>query len=330
MNDRRLSVFPGAANTRPRRRQGVWPAMLLGALALTPTLPATENVPHAPFAQWADLPAHGQLVAGIFYDESEAYHMWAGNTYHNVTWPAGGERYGNDITQGWLAFQYGIADKWAADLSVGYTTVGWRYFSNYSQDGAPQSTSGLMDTSLGVRYQIFNEAEAKSKWTPTLTFRAGAVLPGTFAQDFPFAPGVRSAAIEPELLARKHFGWTGLGAYGDALFRWNRTTANDQYIVAVGLFQQIKGWELQVGYKRLGSTSGEDIVFDSGTREIFYPVSLRENRDSIEAGFSYTTSKRHWQYGFYSCTVLDGANSDGKFWFGGYLNIPITVYTPKP
>jgi hypothetical protein len=322
---------PMMSKTGPSRwgatgQPALW-AALLPALAL-PAL-GSENVPHAPFAQWADLPTQGQLVVGAFYDESEAYHIWAKNSFHDVTWHANGERYGIDINQGWLSFQYGIVDKWAADLSIGYTTSGWRYFSNYSTDGSPQSTSGLMDTAFGVRYQVCNEAMASSKWTPTLTLRAGAILPGTYSQDFPFSPGVRSAAVEPEVLVRKHFGWTGLGAYGDALFRWNRTTANDQYQVAVGLFQQIKGWEIQAGYKHLGSTSGEDIVFSEDTRLIDYPVSLRENRDAIEAGFSYTTAKHHWQFGFYSCTVLDGANSDGKFWFGGYINVPITIYTPK-
>jgi len=300
-------------------------AALLGGLALTPGLRASENVPHAAFAQWANLPESGQLVAGVFYDESEAYHIWAGNTYHNVTMHSGGEEYGIDINQGYITLQYGITEKWAADLAVGYTTVGWRSFAyGSSVPGSVQSTSGLMDTSIGVRYQILNEAQAQSKWTPTLTFRAGAVLPGTYSQGFPFAPGTRSAAIEPELLFRKHFGWTGLGLYGDGLFRWNRTTHNDQYIAATGLFQQIKGWELNAGYRHLGTVTGDSITLDAdGT--IVYPVKLRENNDSLEAGFSYTTPKRHIQYEFYTRTVVDGANSDGKFWFGGGINVPFTL-----
>jgi hypothetical protein len=309
------STRPAAASAVVRILLALSLALLLAGRGWT-----SENVAHAPFAQWANLPEARQFIVGVFYDESESYHMWAKNTYYDVTVHSGGERYGIDITQGWVTAQYGITERWAVDLSVGYTTVGWRKFS---QDSGSESTSGLMDTAFGVRYQICNESQQGSPWMPTLTFRAGGILPGTYSQDFPFAPGVRSAAVEPELLVRKHFGWTGLGAYGDALFRWNRTTANDQYIVAVGLFQQIKGWEIQAGYRHLGSTSGEDIVYDpNNPSAIYYPVSVRENNDSIEAGFSYTTSKRHWVYGFYSRTVLDGANSDGKFWFGGYLNVP--------
>ena len=120
------------------------------------------------------------------------------------------------------------------------------------------------------------------------------------------------------------------GGYGDALFRWNRTTANDQYLASIGLFQQIKGWEIQAGYRRLGTVSGDDIIYDPATPStINYPVAVRENSDSIEAGFNYTTSKRHWQFGFYSRTVVDGGNSDGKFWFGGYVNVPFTIFKPK-
>lgn len=280
--------------------------------------PASENVPHRPFAQWADVPEHGQFVVGALYEESEAYHIWTGSQSHNVTVKAGGERYGIDVNQGYFALQYGLTERWAADLNIGGTTVGWRYFSN----GKIQETTGLMDTCFGVRYQLFNEAKANSLWTPTLTFRAGAVLPGTFRKDFAFAPGTRSAAIEPELLLRKHFGWPGLGVYADGLFRWNRTSANDQYLNVIGLFQQFKGWELDVGYRYLHTITGSEIVLNPD-QSIQYPRDVREINHSIEAGFSYTTPRRHIRYGFHSRTVFDGSNSDRKFWLGGSIDFPI-------
>jgi hypothetical protein len=268
---------------------------------------------------WADVPDPGQFVVGILYEQSEAYHIWAGSDYHNITVKSGGEEYGIDITQGYLAVQYGLTEKWALDLNVGYTTAGWRYFN--STNGHVQSTSGLMDTSFGVRYQIFNEKQAEHDWMPTLTFRAGAVLPGSFDEGFPFAPGTRSAAIEPGLLARKHFGWPGLGAYADCFFRWNMTTHNDLYSASIGLFQQIKQWELNFGYRHLQTITGEDIVLGED-HSIFYPRKLREISDTLEYGFSYTTSKWHWRWGFNGRTVVDGSNTDGKFWVGGSLDVP--------
>jgi hypothetical protein len=304
-------------------------------LAVTQNVSASEDVPHAAFAQWADLPAPGQLVAGLFYDESESYHIWAnGGQRYNIDSPSGGEHYGIDVNQGWLTLQYGITKKWAADLNVGATTVGWRNFSNGGTSGSIRSTTGLMDIAFGVRYQIFNEADdTNSSWIPTLTFRAGAVLPGGYTQNFPFEPGVRSAAIEPELLAKKHFGWPGFGAYGDLLYRWNRTTGNDQVIGSVGLSQQIKGWEFDVGYRRLQTIGGVDLLYDSTTKTLSTTGSdpnafseLREINDSIEAGFSYTTPKHRIKYSFYTRTVFDGNNSDQKFWIGAGIEMPFQIF----
>ena len=298
---------------------------LLLALGLAQTALGSENAPQMPFAEWANLPAPGQFVLGAVYEQSKSYQIWAGGQQYDIKVRSGGENYGIDIRQGYFALQYGINERWAADLEFGGTTVGWRAFSAGNQI---QSTTGLMDTGLGVRYQIFNEAQCtNSPWIPTLTFRAGAMLPGTYNQDFIYAPGFRSAAIQPELLVRKHFGWTGLGAYGDLLYRWNMTTENDNYMIAVGLFQQIKGWELDAGYMHMQTVSGTDITFAAPgvLYTINYPRDVREITDSIQAGFSYTTSKRHWKYGFHANIVVDGNNSDNKPWFGASIEIPIQI-----
>src|SRR5205809_6708612 len=69
--------------------------LLLGSL--TRTLLASENVPHWPFADWADVPGRSQFVLGLVYEESEAYHIWAGGQYHNVNVKSGGESHGIDI-----------------------------------------------------------------------------------------------------------------------------------------------------------------------------------------------------------------------------------------
>jgi hypothetical protein len=103
----------------------------------------SEDVPHRPFAEWANLPAPGQLVVGLVYEESEAYHLYAQGRVHDVTFRAAdGEKYGIDINQGYLALQYGLLEKWAIDLNVGAATLGWRYFDN----GTVHSTVGLMDS----------------------------------------------------------------------------------------------------------------------------------------------------------------------------------------
>lgn len=295
---------------------------------LPPALLASENVPHRPYAEWAEVPAQGQFVFGLVYEESEAYRIWADRESHDITVKSSGESYGIDINQGYLALQYGITEKWAADFNIGATTVGWRAFDTNHE---VRSTTGLMDWSFGVRYQICNETNAGCSWLPTLTFRAGAVLPGTYSQSIAFAPGVRSAAIEPEFLARKHFGWPGFGAYADVLYRWNRTTGNDQYIASIGIFQQIQRWELDAGYRHMQTISGGDITLDNPAdfSTLHYPRDVREINDAIEAGFSYRTSKRRIRYAFDSRTVIDGSNTDRKFWVGGSIEIPFDTWRSK-
>lgn len=312
-----MSIQEKTVRSRPPRWLGV---AFLACLPFAPSAFGSENVPHRPFAVWADLPAQGQFIAGVVYEESEAYHIYVNGRSENITYHSkDGESYGIDINQGFITLQYGISARLAADLNIGGTTVGWRYFSS---SGSIQSTTGLMDASLGIRYQLFNETNSDSCWLPTLTFRAGGVLPGTYDEDFPFAPGVASAAVEPEVLVRKHFGWPGFGMFGDALYRWNTASAGDQYMASVGLFQQIKGWELDVGYRHLQAISGSDISFDPASpTSLVYPRDVREINDSLEGGFSYTTKKR-LRYGFHSRWVIGGNNSDRKFWVGGSFEIP--------
>jgi hypothetical protein len=290
-------------------------ASLLGAAALQ----ATENVPRKPFAQWADLPEVGQFVITPWYMESEAYHVWSGKTRVDINKELQGEDYGIDYMQGIIAMEYGISKRWAADLNIGFTTVGTRSFNS---TGASESTTGLMDTTLGVRYQIFKESEAHCPWVPTLTFRAAGILPGSYDKDFPFAPGNHSTAIEPSLLFKKHVGWQGFGFYGDALYRWMRTSGDDQYILAGGLFQEIKGFTLNVGWRHLQCLSGYDLDVQPGM-PLTYSPQVREISDSLEAGFNYRTSKRKFNYAFNIRKVLDGRNTASSFWLGVFADFPI-------
>lgn len=306
-------------------------------LAIPVNLFAGEDEARRPFAQWAEVPEPGQLLFGTFYEQSEAYHVWEqGNHRMNANYRTDDENYGIDVRQGYFTFDYGITEKWAADLNLGATTVGWRPFDN----GTIQKTTGVMDTTFGARYQIFNEhASNQPAWLPTLTFRAGGIIPGTYDRTLAFAPGNHGAAIEPSLLFRKHFGWEGFGGWGDILYRWEHTSGADQYIAAVGVFQQIKSWELDVGYRHLQTLSGENIVLGPGPNSQgaynspvtvgpnWYPTDVREISDSIDAGFNYTTSKLHWRWGFHARKTFDGSNTDSPLWLGVWLDIPFEIGT---
>lgn len=303
-------------------------------LVLNQNLMAGEDEARRPFAEWAEVPEPGQLIFGTLYEQSEAYHVWAqGNNRMPANTRVGGENYGIDVRQGYFTFNYGITKKWAADLNLGATTVGWRPFDG----GDIQKTTGVMDPTFGVRYQIFNETDTDAPpWLPTLTFRAGAIVPGVYDRHLAFTTGNHGVAIEPSILFRKHLGWEGFGIWGDVLYRWEHTIGADQYIAAAGVFQQIKGWELDLGYRHLQTLSGEDIVLgpptagQSGTyNSITYPVDVREISDSLDAGFSYTTSKRHFRWGFHARKTFDGSNTDSALWLGASLDIPLDWFKAK-
>ena len=296
---------------------------IISLLAASAPSQAGENEPRRPFAQWAELPAPGQAIVGVFYEQSEAYHVWTqGNNRAVANVRVDGENYGIDVRQGYFMLDYGIGKKWAVDLNIGATTVGWRAFDN----GPVRETTSMMDQTFGVRYQIFNEADEPSSWLPTLTFRAAAVSPGFYNRHIAFAPGNHGAAVEPSFLFRKHIGWPGFGVWGDVLYRWQHTTGADQYLAAVGLFQQIKGWEVDVGYRHLQTLSGESIILGPPTRPGTYqsidcPTDVREISDSIDAGFSYMT-QHHVRWGFRARKTYDGSNTDSALWLGAYVDVP--------
>ena len=99
---------------------------------------ASENVPHRPFAQWADVLPDGQFVLGAVYEQSDADRIWASNQHSGVS--------EDSIHQGYVALQYGINSNWTADFNIGVTSMKWRYASG----DATQTTMGLMDWSFGV------------------------------------------------------------------------------------------------------------------------------------------------------------------------------------
>jgi len=315
----------GSVNRQPDSLGGALRLGLLLLAGLPAITLATENTPRPPFAEWADVPAVGQLIVGGYYEQSEAYYVWQGHQRHNITIHASdGESYGIDVRQGYLTLDYGITKQLAADLDVGAASMGWRSFNPAA---AVEQTTGMMDFTLGIRYQLIQET-TNSFWPPTLTARLAGILPGTYNENFPFAPGNHAVGIEPSILLRKHLGWTGFGVWGDALFRWMSNPASDQYIAAFGLFQQIKRWELDAGYRHLQAITGENIVLippATGNPPpwdgIDYPRNVREISDAIDAGFSYTTRK-NWRWSFHARKVFDGSNTDSKLWLGGSVEIP--------
>src|SRR5215472_7780639 len=108
-------------NPKPLTTGALWlrlrcllaPGLIL-ALTMAQSASGSENVPHQPYAEWANVPKQGEFTLGLRFDESSSYHIWASGKQHDITVTSGGEYYGIDMNQGYVTLQYGLTERWAA------------------------------------------------------------------------------------------------------------------------------------------------------------------------------------------------------------------------
>ena len=105
-----------------------------------------------------------------------------------------------------VAMEYGLLDNLSMDLTLGYV----RAF------GDPIVNDGLYDTTIGLNYGILDEFEYDAVWVPTLSFRFGGIIAGTYDANgilFPGIPGDKASGVEAEFSVGKllpyDFGLTG-------------------------------------------------------------------------------------------------------------------------
>jgi len=173
------------------------------------------------------------------------------------------------------------------DLNIGGTTSGWRYFDNgkikinHWGDG-PRGRCAISDPGRGRGLEPLDSLAHLSRRRGI----ARALTPSTS----PFSPGVRSAAIEPELLLRKtSSAGRGLGIYGDALYRWkphHRQRPVYRGVLVCSSRSNVGSWILVIAISKpsvavtLNSISSDPTSFGY----LFRAMSVRIS-ESIEAGF---------------------------------------------
>jgi hypothetical protein len=279
---------------------------------------AAENMPKKPFGQEALIPDEHQWIVTPLYQYTEFDNVWIGGRKQDITFPVDHGFDQNDFT---IMAEYGFHTNWAVDAMIGFTDLATRAWS--TPPGSVRHTRGLSDTTYGLRYQVWNERTAESKWTPTLTLRAGGIYRGTYQKDFPFAPGSGGVGIEVEAMAQKSFGWEGLAGYATAGYRDIRSGANSQLFATVGINQKFRGVTLSAGYRHQQSTTGFDARATGITgNTIVYTSYAKEINEQFEAGIGYTDKHdRHWQ--FYYQGNFDGRNTGDKDTYGIYVSFPI-------
>lgn len=265
-------------------------SVLLAACAL-------QSVP----AQSAYVPARGTGSVTVGYSFYSFDEFWFGDTKADLPDPI--EQH-NVV----LGFEYGVTDRLALDL-----TGGWAY----NHFDLQQDHDGLIDTLIGVRYQITNEFEQPGSPLPTLALRLGAIIPGTYdvLTDGSFnSIGDGAAGAEVSLLFGRLIGDTGFGVYGDFGWRIRADNVPQDLFGSFGITKTL--WDkvtLRAGYRVTHGLSGKDIFAPDFTFDDFPEV--QEILHTVEAGIGYSTQRGDY-FQIFAAKTLDGKNTGDKVFVG--------------
>ena len=267
-------------------------------------------------AQSAWLPECGELKATPGFSFSTFDEFWAGG--QKVDNPPNGD----SLKQytGYLSLEMGIFDNLAADATFGYTATDTDAFGM-------EDDSGMMDTSLGLRYRLLDERTASQRWIPTIAVRVGGIIPGTYEENLPFSPGDGAYGFDASLLLGKTY-WLddtyAVGYYGDIGYRVRVNPAPNEIFGTAGLFGQLGPVTLTAGYLQVQSLSGLDIdspkFNPAAGKDSGFPA-LREINYIFQGGITYTDPGRR-SYQFTVAKSIHGRNTGDKLIFGFNVTLP--------
>lgn len=258
-------------------------------------------------AQSAWLPQEKEFSVTPLYIFQKFDEFWMGTKKTNPGWDSSIKQHTVS-----LAVEYGITKKLAADLTFGYTRSEAKF--------AGETLDGMTDTTVGLRYQLLDEKDAGCAYAPTVAWRVGGILAGSYpiSAVAPHSPGDGAAGFETSLLFGKAIGDTGFGLFGDVGYRNRAEGVPDDFFFSAGVYKQLfQAWTLSFGYRQVQGLSGRDIAGPGWANQ--WP-ELRENKKSLEAGIGYTDKgNRHYQ--LFGATVIDGRNTGESIVMGASITL---------
>jgi len=264
-------------------------------------------------AQSAWMPYQGRLTVTPGFSFSTFDEFWVGRDIRNSALRSNDESL--DQYTGFVALEYAITDRLAADATIGYTAT-----SSAEMTFGVGSDDGLADTLIGLRYQLVEE----QRTIPAVTFRVGGIIAGTYDRNKPFSAGDGANGAEFSLLMGKQFGDSGFGIYGDIGYRLRENPVPDDLFGSVGLFKQFIGVfqesdavTLNFGYRHVQGLSGLDIG-GPGFAPPLGPANgfpaLKEINQLIEGSIGYGDSRGR-QIQFTVAKSVAGRNTGDKLIF---------------
>ena len=255
------------------------------------------------------VPGEGNLSVSTFTTYQDFDSLYART--NRVRFPAKRMRQINSAVR----FEYGITERIAADLTLGYAGTKSKVFG---------TVDGLDDTQLGVTFQLIDEFAYEQVWLPSAAIRVGGIIEGSYdALAFPAAPGDGASGWEVELSVGKTLpyglGFSMTGGYRDR----DEGVPADWHARVETFLTLLDRVTLSAAYDDRRSLSGfslGDPDFDP-TRQA---PRLDEDVANVDVGLGYTDGAgRYW--GVYYAWTVWGRNTGIKEIAGVQLSIPISL-----
>ena len=256
-----------------------------------------------PFTAYAEsdspwLPIPGQVLLSVGYSDQSGKDARIGDTRVPISMVTGGAatKYARTTTS--IRLDYGLSDSLAIDASIGRGSV---------KVGAADSDSGQVDSTLGLRWRLFDEFEDNS--IPTFTLRAAGIIKGNYdgarlASLGKGANGYELAMILGKQLTSSFALWGEVGIQNRSDNVPNATFFEigaryrfaPQWSASVGYSDKKFGGDLDIGGPGFSPARFQQVREERGVAKLGVAFAIAGNQ-TIALNYAKTTSGRN--------TVLD-------------------------
>ena len=223
-----------------------------------------------------------------------------------------------------ISVDYVFYDRLAFDMTLGYVRASIGKNAGGSSLGA---NDGMQDVNFGLRYQLLDEFRWDSPWVPTVAFRFGGIIAGTYSTadtgvDFPGIPGDGASGFESEFSVGKVGLPLEIGLIGAIGIRWRDQNVPFEWHLRLGAFRTFYDRvTLSFAYDQWHATSGLDIGGPGFTAARFR--ELKEVSNNVETSIGYSDLKGRY-FGFYYIKTVGGRNTGRKDSFGVSISAPFS------
>jgi hypothetical protein len=241
------------------------------------------------------LPIPGQVSLSVFDVEQSGDQAYIGSTKLPISGITGGGAKNYKRGTFGLRVDYGISDSLALDASLAYTSV---------KVGGADSSSGLGDTTVGLRWRVMDEYEQPSR--PTLTLRAGAIIKGNYDGARLAAIGKGANGLEFSAILGKQLG-KAFSVWGELGVQKRDSSVPTGTFVEIGTrWRFAPKWNASLAYSDKKFGGNLDIGGAGFSPARFQQV--REERSVIKLGVGYAIGNNQ-SLGINFAKLVNGRNT---------------------